>query len=215
MPSEKEESDFLPGIAQQQFLDREKAIRAGKIQEANDKGLVPPVVASATNQPVKTETVDETPPKEEIMVPKWRFDEINSKYQELRTQAPPPKQEQAPVQVDVDKLVDQKLAPIRVQMEVDRILKDHQDFQELAPNVLERIKNKPALTLEEAYQLEKFSQIESKAKEEGKKEAYQVIEKKASLQVEQSGRRVQAPSVDDLIHDKSVPLSEIAKMLPH
>lgn len=218
MPTEKEEADFLPSIAAEEFRARERAIQAGQQKAANDKGIVPPVVTSTTKtaEPV-AETQEQA--KEEIMVPKWRFDEINTKYQELRSQnQPQPKAEVAPSTPapfpDVEKLVDAKLAPLKVQLEVDQVLKAHSDFQEFAPQVMGRIRSKPSLTLEEAYKLEKFEALQSKAKEEGKKEAYEVIEKKTSLQVESPGRRPAAPSVEDMVRDKSVPLSEIAKMLP-
>ncbi len=177
-------------------------------------GGIPPVVAAATKQEGQTAPLEEMS-REEIMVPKWRFDEINQKYQSLRTQ-PQPEAQPEPVAksaFEIEKLVESKIAPLRVQLEVDRVLKSHSDFSELAPKVMERIKIKPALSLEEAYQLEKFSQIESTAKEEGKQEAYQVIEKKASLQVERQGRKAVQRSVEDMIQDKSVPLSEIASIL--
>lgn len=193
-------------------LQREQVIREAN-QTPKEIGGLPPVVAAATKQEANSEA-PEVEQKEEIMVPKWRFDEINSKYQELRNG--PQKEAVAPQptpSVDVDKLIDSKLAPIRAQIEVDQVLKSHEDFAQFAPQVMARIKNKPALTLEEAYQLEKFSHIESKAKEEGKKEAFEVIEKKASLQVERQGRKVPQRSVEEMIQDKSVPLSEIAQLL--
>ncbi len=196
-------------------LNREWAVEQAS-QVPKEIGGIPPVVAATTKQEVETQPA-ESVPKEEIMVPKWRFDEINSQYQKLRDQ-PQPQAEAAPPapqpSVDLEKMVDSKLAPLRVQLEVDQVLRGHPDFQEFAPKVLERIKSKPSLSLEEAYQLEKYSSIESKAKEEGKAEAYEVIEKKASLQVEQSGRKTVTPSVEELIRDKTVPLSEIARMLP-
>lgn len=200
-------------------LEREQAIRDAN-RTPKEIGGIAPVAAAATKQEAQPEASAETPVEEGIMVPKWRFDEINSKYQQLRNAPPtasaqPEKGTPTPTidEAKVKAMVDSQLAPLRVQMEVDQVLKAHEDFAELAPKVMERIKSKPALTLEEAYQLEKFSQIESSAKEEGKKEAYEVIEKKASLQVEHSGRKAIQRSVEEMIQDKSIPLNEIAQLL--
>lgn len=194
-------------------LEREQSVRDAQATP-KEIGGIPPVRGS-TNQ--EAETPVEAPavetPKEEITVPKWRFDEVAHKYNELKSQITT-KTEAPKSEVDIDKVIDAKLAPIKVQLEVNDVLQKYPDFGEYAPQALEEIKANPGLSLEKAYKLVKFSDIESKAKTEGEKQAYQTIEKKQSLQFERSGRRVEQKPVEELLSDKSVPLSEIAKMLP-
>ncbi len=162
------------------------------------------VVASTT-----TETTEEQPSQKEIMVPKWRLDEVTQKLQEARNQ---PKTESKTT--NVEEVVQRELAPLRVKIETQEVLNAHPDFKDFAQGALNRIRNNPSLSLEDAYKLEKFEAIQSTAKEEGKKEAYQTIEKKEGLSFETSGPKKNAKPVSDLIGDRTVPLSEIAKMLP-
>jgi hypothetical protein len=144
------------------------------------------------------------------MIPKSRFDEVNAKLKEYRSI---PKQKP---KEDIDTVIDRKLAPLRVQIETESVIRKYQDFEEYASPALNEIKKNPSLSLEDGYLLAKAKSgtLQSTAKEEGKKEAYQTIEKKGNLQFETSGPKKATQTPEDLIRDRSVPLSEIAKMLP-
>lgn len=160
------------------------------------------------------EQTEDSTSKKEIMIPKSRFDEVTQKYKDLR-QKQTPENKQTSI-TDVDKLIDEKLAPLRVQIETDQVLRKYSDFEEFASKSIDEIKRNPSLSLEEGYWLAKAKSgtVASIAKEEGKKEAYQTIDKKSSLGVEQSGPKKAQRPVEDMIKDRDVPLSEIAKMLP-
>lgn len=192
-------------------FEREAQVRAQNTPppEIGERPQATPAVAE---QPAEPTAVEETPAQtgETPMIPKFRYDELNSKYQALRSQ---PKPESTN---DLDKLVDAKLAPLRVQIETERVLKTYDDFPSFADSALAEIKKNPTLSLEDGYILAKAKSgtLASQAKEQGKNEAYNNIEKKTAASGVTSGRKAEPKGVDELIHDKSVPLSEIAKMLP-
>lgn len=178
--------------------------------ELDESGLEPQTEETvADSSPV--EQSEEQTSKKEIMVPKWRLDEVTQKLQEARNQ-PKPKEEKP--NVNVEEVVQRYVAPLKVKIETQEVLNAHPDFKDFAQGALNRIQKNPSLSLEDAYKLEKFEAIQSTAKEEGKKEAYQTIEKKENLSFETSGPKKSATPVSDLLKDKTVPLSEIAKMLP-
>ncbi len=176
-----------------------------------DENVETSVESLETEVPVTESAPVEQTEKKEVMIPKFRYDELNQKYQEAKNTKP--KEEK---QNDVNRLIDEKLAPLRVQIETDAVLRKYSDFEEFASASITEIKRNPSLSLEEGYWLAKAKSgtLQSTAKEEGKKEAYQSIEKKSSLGMETSGpKKVQRP-VEEMIKDRDVPLSEIAKMLP-
>src|SRR5258708_266117 len=91
-------------------------------------GGKPQVAAAVTEQaapPADEQTSSETG-ETTPMIPKFRYDELNQKYQTIKNQ---PKQETIP---DLDKLVEAKLAPFKVQMETDRVMKTYEDFPSFA-----------------------------------------------------------------------------------
>lgn len=158
--------------------------------------------------PSTTETTEDTStPKEEIMIPKSRFDEAVAK---ARNTKPDVKQN-----VNIEEVIRREIAPLKVKLETQEVLTAHPDFKDYASGALKLIQTNPSLSLEDAYKLTKYDVLQSKAKEEGKNEAYQTIDKKENLQFEKSGPNKPARSAADLISDKTVPLDEIKKMLPH
>lgn len=173
--------------------------------DENDETQTEPVVDPSTTEGSGSS------PKKEIMIPKSRFDQVNDELQILRQKPKEEKQKE-----DIDSIVDRKLAPLKIQIETDAVMRKYDDFEQFATPTLSEIKKNPALSLEDAYILSKAKSgtLQSKAKEEGKIEAYQTIEKKENLKFEQSGPKTQSRPIQDLISDKSVPLSEIAKQLP-
>lgn len=174
-----------------------------------DDSVQTPTEAPVTESSSVEQTEDQTSQKE-IMVPKWRLDEVSQKLQEARNQKPKDENKH----VNIEEVVERHIAPLKVKVEVAEIMQQHADFRDFASGALTRIQNNPSLSLEDAYKLEKFEALQSKAKEEGKKEAYQTIEKKESLQFETSGPKKTARPIEDMLKDKTVPLQEIAKMLP-
>lgn len=165
-----------------------------------------PVVESSP-----TEQTEEQTSKNEIMVPKWRLDEVSKKLDEARNAKPKDEKQN----VDIQEVIRREIAPLKVKIEVQEVLDAHPDFKEYANGALELTKKNPSLSLEDAYKLTKYDSLQSKAKEEGKNEAYQTIEKKQGLQVETSGPKRAVRPIEELISDKSVPLEEIKKMLPN
>lgn len=155
---------------------------------------------------------EEQTSKNEIMVPKWRLDEVTTKLHEARSQKPKVDEHK---NVNVEEVVQRELAPLRVKIETQEVLSNHPDFKDYAQGALNLIQKNPSLTLEDAYKLTKYDSLQSKAKEEGKNEAYQNIDKKESLQFETSGPKKASRAVTELISDRTVPLEEIRKMLPH
>lgn len=187
-------------------FEREQAVRESQMPPLEYTGDEPVTETPAVEQ---TPEVGESQPQ--IMIPKPRFDEVNNALKEARTKLAEVK---TPDLTNVESIIEQKLAPFKVQLETEQVLRQHSDFPEFADTAVNLIKENPSLSLENAYRLAKFEHLESKAKEEGKTEAYQTIEKKADLQFEQTTRKTVQRPVEDLVRDKTVPLSEIAKMLP-
>jgi hypothetical protein len=188
-------------------FEREQAVRdaqAPPLEITGDEPVAKPAAAEQTPKPEAK--------SDEIMIPKFRFDEVNNELKKIREQKPEAK---APDLANVESLINEKLAPLQIKLETDQVLRSHEDFPQFAAGALSRIKQNPSLSLEDAYRLEKFEHLESKAKEEGKTEAYQTIEKKSDLSFEQTGRKTIQKPVEEMIKDKTVPLSELAKMLPH
>lgn len=175
--------------------------------EIDDTGITPEAQAPAVDSSATT-TTEETHSKE-IMIPKSRFDEVNDELKRIRNAPKQTEQKQ-----NVEEIVARELAPLRIELETERVMRKYDDFDQFAPGALAQIKSNPSLKLEDAYKLTKFEHLQSKAKEEGKKEAYQTIEKKENLSFESSGVKTASKPIDEILRDKSVSLSEIAKMLP-
>lgn len=187
---------------------------------------------------------EKTPPKkEEHMIPKARFDEalekervkserISQELMEARTKLkeleenPPtkvPEEEQEGYRI-LEDYYSKKTAPIqreleniKVRLEVDQFLKDFPEARkdpELIQAAISKVKQNPTYSISDAYRVVSFDSFVSRSRNEGKEEALEDAQKKQSARGDSSGRRTGQRSVDELLADKSIPLSEIEKLLP-
>lgn len=103
---------------------------------------------------------------------------------------------------------------MKERLEIKELFDTHKDAGEYSKRMADFIKENPHATWESAYRFVKFEDLEKRARDEGRQEAYQNIEQKKKASGVSSGPKTKkGKTLDELVRDKDVPLSEIEKML--
>lgn len=130
----------------------------------------------------------------------------------LRTNDPDLSQDEA-VKI-VERMIEKRLAPLREKMEIKEAFKNPDDMK-FASEVAKLVRNNPQIPWDIALDAVKH-RLQSVAglKESGRKEAYATIQQKQLAQSPSihAGPRKEV-DVDRIIQDKSVPFSEVQKIM--
>jgi hypothetical protein len=114
--------------------------------------------------------------------------------------------------------VKRELQEVRDRQEINDLMKKYDDFPKYGKQMAAYIKEHPHASWESAFKVTSYDDHVGGAKQAGRDEAYQNIDKKQSLAVEPARGRTQQPTIGDIssmLKDKSMKLSDIEKMLPH
>lgn len=107
------------------------------------------------------------------------------------------------------------LSPVLAKMEVeDAVRKFGDSFVKAAPQVAELRKQNPSLTLDAAYKIVAYDNLERTAMNEGLAKAQKTQELAQKAQVETaspSGQR--APTLEDALNDKNVPFDQLLEAM--
>lgn len=114
----------------------------------------------------------------------------------------------------VEGIVRKQIDPLRDQLQLQDLFLRYPDAKDFAPQMAKVIKDNPGTAWEVAYRAAKFDALASQAKKEGTQQAYQTIQQKQSASVEPARPAVtKERNLDELIRDKSIPFSEIQKIV--
>lgn len=112
--------------------------------------------------------------------------------------------------------LEKEVRAIKERVEINELFSKYTDAKDYSKQMAEHIKEHPNASWEQAYRYVKFDDLAKTSKQEGRREAYQNIDQKAKIISEKPAPR-KAPKKDlaSLIKDRTVPLAEIEKLLPH
>lgn len=212
-----------------------------KVEEVKAQEPVEPVVEEKPEEPKKDKTI----PYARFKSEREKVKELNKQIKELlsakkgETKETPQQVVQAALQEgsqevpNFDKAVEtvrqiirQEVTPWRhevtSQLQLQETMSKYPDFGQYVGSMKDVIAENPNISFEQAYKIAKFEDMQEAAFAKGKDEAYQDIEKKMSSRVE-SGRKVPGTgqpksnygTIEAMLRDGKIPLSEIKKMLPH
>lgn len=115
----------------------------------------------------------------------------------------------------VEKIVRKHTRPLEDQLALQNLFMKNPDAQQYAGDMARVVKENPGISWEVAYKAAKFDRVGSQAKEEGRKEAYQTIQKKQEVAVgagKPTASRDNRP-LDELIKDKGIPFTEVQRIM--
>ena len=109
-----------------------------------------------------------------------------------------------------------EIREINEKMELRELFDKYKDAPEYAKAMAEHVKAHPKASWESAYRFVRFDDLAKEAKREGKDEAYQNIQEKQKAQsTGAQPKKILKKNINSLLQDKSVPLADIEKLLPH
>lgn len=117
----------------------------------------------------------------------------------------------------VKSLIKNEIETFKAQFELDKALNDFPDLPKYSGDIQNLIKKNPNLGYSEAYKIARYDSITKESFSKGKQEAYKNIENKKNAAVETPKARQPKKDMDISginVMDRSIPLSEIAKLLP-
>lgn len=217
------DGDNAPGVAQ--FSD------APEPGQAEDVSLAPPDEAvgeeSTTQAPDEAETgitFDELAQKKGFK----SADDLAKAYSNLESQNKKVEMDRADLmkarggseapkgaQVTPNQLLEKEVRAIKERVEINELFGKYGDAKEYAKQMAEHIKKHPNATWEQAYRFVKFDDLAKTSKQEGRREAYENIDKKKQVEAEKPApRSTGKKDLDTLIKDRSVSLADIEKLLP-
>ena len=198
-------------------------------------------VAPATSEPTSSQETSEVPAdagdtEDKLYAGKYKSpDELENAYQELQRHNTKVEMEraelrrsapQAPDQTGqllgdqealslLNRLIDDRVRPLKEKAELNDMFTRFKDFGDYATKVADEIRKAPNLAWEQAYKIVKFDDRAKEAREEGKKEAYAKIDEKTRAAVAPPSKKQPSRPIGEVVTDRSIPLKEIEKMLPH
>jgi hypothetical protein len=210
-------------------MSEEQIVDTGVTETPTDSAPV----EQTTSDPSKSVTVDDTTVegKDDPMIPKSRFDEINAqlkeskerlqKYEGVNTndllEARSTSQEAKDTGVSEEKTL-KELQALKDKVELNEVKAKYPDMDNYAKKMAEFIRKEPHASWETAYKSVKFDDLENNARQEGREEAYQNIEQKKKASGESPSTHKMPPSnlskVETMLASKNTSLSDIEKMLP-
>lgn len=105
---------------------------------------------------------------------------------------------------------------LKEKLEIKELFDQHKDASRYAKAMADHVKRHPNATWEQAYRYVKFDDLEAEAKKKGIEEAYTTQKEKGRYAVARSGAKALPKNLQGVnIMDRSIPLSDIEKMLPH
>ena len=198
-------------------------------------------VASSTSEPTGSQETSNVPAdagntEDKLYAGKYKSpDDLESAYRELqrhstqvemeraelRRSAPTPTDSSGQLLGDqealglLNRLIDDRVRPIKEKAELNDMFTRFPDFGNYATKVAGEIGKAPNLSWEQAYKIVKFDDRIREAREEGKKEAYAKIDEKTRAAVAPQAKKMPSRPIGDSLRDRSIPLAELEKMLPH
>ncbi len=137
-----------------------------------------------------------------------------------RQESLPAEELNQPVQTDedalkvVEKIVQRAVRPIKDELALSELMRQHPDVQQFAPAMAKLVKENPGISWEVAYKAAKFDHIGPQAKQEGQKEAYQAIQNKQTVAVgEPKATTKESRPLDELVRDKNIPFIEVQRIM--
>ena len=114
----------------------------------------------------------------------------------------------------VQDLITKQVRPLEDKLALQDLFFKNPDAKEYATDMVGVVKDNPGISWDAAYKLAKFDRLENKVRQEATQEAYKAIKDKESFSTATPTQRVQEQkNVLDIIKDRSVPLSEVRKIL--
>lgn len=114
----------------------------------------------------------------------------------------------------VEKVVKRITRPLEDRLHLQELFYKNPDAAQYASEMGKLVKENPGISWDVAYKAAKFDALGNQSRLEGKQEAYQAIRQKEAVAVG-SARPVskETRQVDDLIRDKSIPFSEVQRIM--
>lgn len=113
----------------------------------------------------------------------------------------------------VEKVVRRFTRPLEDKIALQELFFKHPDATQYAAEIGKAIKDNPGITWESAYKVAKFDALQNTAREQGREEAYQTMEKKQLASVQPTRPAEQATNLRDLIVDKNIPWIEVQRIM--
>ena len=114
----------------------------------------------------------------------------------------------------VEKVVRKFTKPLEDKLALQDLFSKNQDAQQYAGEMARLVKENPGISWNVAYKAAKFDRLAGQAREEGKQQAYQSIQRKQSLTVEAPRAAVkESKPLLDLIKDRNVPFTEVRRIM--
>ena len=113
----------------------------------------------------------------------------------------------------VEKVVRRFTRPLEDKIALQELFFKHPDATQYAAEIGKAIKDNPGITWESAYKVAKFDASQDTAREQGRQEAYQTIDKKQAAAVQPTRPAEQGPNLRDLIVDRNTPWSEVQRIM--
>jgi len=148
---------------------------------------------------------------DEIMIPKSRFDQEVARRRELEDKLSNTDTDLSSARkVEGTDETSKKLQQLEDKLDLDRLFRDSPEAKKYARGMAEYVKKNPTASWDTAFKVASYDDVRKAAKQDGRKEAYDTIEKKQSVGAEGAQKKTSAKSLSpDMIMDRSVPLSEI------
>ena len=114
----------------------------------------------------------------------------------------------------VEKVVRKFTRPLEDKLALQDLMAKNPDATQYASEMAKLVKNNPGIGWDVAYKAAKFDQLAVQARDEGRTEAYRGIQKKQAFTVEAPKAVVKdSKPLLDLIKDRSVPFSEVSRIM--
>ena len=114
----------------------------------------------------------------------------------------------------VEKVVKKFTRPLEDKLALQDLMAKNPDATQYAGEMAKLVKENPGIGWDVAYKAAKFDRLAGQAREEGKQQAYQTIQRKQALTTEspRSATKDSKPMLD-LIKDKNVPFREVQRIM--
>ena len=114
----------------------------------------------------------------------------------------------------VEKVVKKFTKPLEDKLALQDLFAKNTDAQQYAGEMAKLVKENPGISWDVAYKAAKFDRLGTQAREEGKRQAYQEINRKQILTTEspRSAIKENKPLLD-LIKDKNIPFHEVQRLM--